>query len=41
MANGVAGLKIIELSDPINPEIVGSIITYGDAKGVSTLLYRS
>ena len=32
-----AGLKIIEVSDPQKPVIVGSIVTGGYAYGVSTL----
>ena len=32
-----AGLKIIELTDPYNPVIVGSIDTNGSAYAVSTM----
>ena len=37
MASELAGLKIIDVSDPYNPVLVGSISTDGYAYGISTI----
>ena len=40
VADGSAGLKIIEVTDPSNPVLASSIDTNGEARGVSTLINR-
>lgn len=37
LADGPAGLKIIDVGDPYNPVLEGRIDTGGDAIGVSTI----
>ena len=37
VASNLAGLKIIDVSDPYNPVLVGSISTGGNARGVSSI----
>ena len=37
MADGYAGLKIIDVSDPKNPELIGNISTNGNTFGVKTI----
>ena len=37
VASNDTGLKIIDVSDPYNPVLVGNISTGGQARGVSTI----
>ena len=41
MACDIAGLKIIDVSDPYNPVLVGSTSTGGNAIGISTIKIKA